>query len=974
LLAVCCAATTALAQYRFDHWTAETGLPQNIITALHQTPEGYLWIATLDGLTRFDGLRFTVFNKSNTPGIRSNRFNCLYEDTQGDLWAGTEVGAITRYQQGQFVTYAAEHGLPAQSVFALTGDGQGHVLALSGNQVREWDPVTQRFKERPLPLFTSGPGRLNWNLPAGFWGANQAGLHLFLHGTWSLLPLPAEVKAPITEVAQADDGGLWLLTAEGRIFQHQQGKASSFVPAPDTRRLTEWRDRTGKNWEIEIGEGLLRKLTIASSGQPVALPPLRVIYEDRDGNLWLGADGQGLYRIRKQIITTLSQEQGLVQRNVYPVYEDHAGTIWVGGWAGGLSQIKAGKITNYTARDGLSAGAVVALGADRAGRLWVATRTDLQTFEQGRFTSVKAQYPLGAPDINAIYQEPTGALWFGTNNGLWRHHNGQTQHFTASNGLPGANVRTMIEAAAGGLWIGCYGGLAHWREGRLTAWTEPDGLPGNTVRSLYEDRDGVLWIGTYDSGLGRFKDGRFTRYTTREGLFNDGVFQILEDDFGYLWMSCNQGIYRVRKQELNEFAAGQRRDITSIAFGKSDGMLNVECNGGLWPAGVKARDGRLWFPTQDGVAVVDPAAVTTNQQPPPVLIEEVRQDRVARDFRDEVRLQPGQGNLEIQYTALCFTNAAQARFKYKLEGLDADWVDAGTRRTAFFSYLPPSSYTFRVIAANSDGVWNTEGKSLRIRVLPPFYRTWWFVTLALLLVVGGVFAVYQYRVTQLERRQAAQQAFTRQLLASQEGERKRLAAELHDSLGQHLVVIKNLALMVLQTPAKGDAQQIADISATASQAIREVKEISYNLRPYQLDRIGLTKAIAALLKKAEAASGIRFIAALDDLQGAFPKEAEINFYRIVQECVNNILKHSQATEAWVTIHHLGQRVRLTIRDNGKGFTPGVAAGEAPGFGLLGIHERAQLLGSQARIHSAPGQGVTTTLEITLPAGDTQHDQ
>lgn len=363
--------------------------------------------------------------------------------------------------------------------------------------------------------------------------------------------------------------------------------------------------------------------------------------------------------------------------------------------------------------------------------------------------------------------------------------------------------------------------------------------------------------------------------------------------------------------------------------------------------------------------MIDPSAVTMNQQPPPVLIEAVWQDRAPVAFRDEVRLQPGQGNLEIQYTALSFANAPHLRFKYKIEELDRDWIDAGTRRTAFFSYLPPGEYTFKVIAANSDGVWNMEGQSLRITALPPFYRTWWFVCLSLAALLGAATLAYQYRIRQLQQLQRAQRKFSQQLIASQESERKRIAAELHDNLGQHLVVIKNLALMFLQKQANGDARQIEDISATASQAISEVKEISYNLRPYQLDRIGLTKAIEALLKKAEAASGIRFVAAIDDLRDALPKESEINFYRIVQECVNNILKHSQATEATVTIRRIGNRLRMTIRDNGKGFTPGAAAGEASGFGLLGINERAQLLGGQASIHSAPGQGATTTLEIAL---------
>jgi signal transduction histidine kinase/streptogramin lyase len=601
--------------------------------------------------------------------------------------------------------------------------------------------------------------------------------------------------------------------------------------------------------------------------------------------------------------------------------------------------------------------------------LWIATHTGVQTFEQGRFTPSKAQYAPGQSGINFIFQDRMGAMWFGTDQGLFRYHNGHEQYFTVREGAPGEVMRSIIDAAEGGVWVGCYGGLMRWRDGKITTWTEQNGLPGNAVRALYEDQDGALWIGTYDSGLGRFKDGKFTRYTTRDGLFNDGAFQILEDAYGYLWMSSNRGIYRVRKQELNEFAAGVRHDITSIAFGKNDGMRNVECNGGLWPAGVRSRDGLMWFPTQDGVAVIDPASVTTNQQPPPVLIEAVLQDREPIPFRDEVRLRPGQGNLEIQYTALSFANAAFSRFKYKLEGLDGDWVDAGTRRAAFFSYLPPGDYTFKVIAANSDGVWNTEGISLRVTALPPFYRTWWFLTLASLSVAGIFFAAYKYRVTQLERKNVEQQAFSRLLITSQERERQRLAAELHDGLSQNLVIIKNRAMISLQRreDAEEAFEQVAEIAEAADHALFEVREIAHNLRPFLIDRLGLTKAIEAVVRKGNAGP-LRFSAKLDKIDSLLPPESEINLYRIIQEGVNNIVKHSQATEAGVTIKRRDQTIEVVIQDNGRGFTPGATqlgqSRNGSGLGLAGINERARILGCRPVIESAPGRGAKISLTIT----------
>ena len=691
-------------------------------------------------------MRFAVFNKASTPGILTNRFTTLYADRRGELWLGSEGGSVTRYTRNGFVTYTSAHGLPASVLWGFTGDEAGNLWVLSGEKILRWDPSRERFVDVDGPKVSRGYGIMAWSERGGFWAVAPEGLRRFVGGTFELHPMPQAVLDDAVYVGEEQDGTLWTATTGGRVARidtqmHAGFRVSSAIrpgmrtPAGEPALRMTWRVPSGRSWPIDLSPVLHRSLTLASSArrQTVAFTAMR---EDRDGNLWLGTDGAGLYRVRKEAVTTYSEAHGLVARNVYPIIQDRNGAIWIGAWTGGLSRFQDGAFTNYTAKDGLAPSGLTALHEDREGRLWIATNGGaVQTFRNGRFAAVAANIVPPGSVVRAMHQDRAGVFWFGTQHGLVRHQDGASTLLTTRDGMAANDVRVIVESrTAGRLWIGGPGGLTRWQDGRLTGWTEDDGLPSRIVRAVHEDDDGVLWIGTYDSGLARLAQGRFTHYTTRTGLFNDGVFQILEDGRGNLWMSSNRGISRVRKQELNELAAGKRREVSSIAYGRGDGMLNVECNGGAWPAGTEARDGTLWFPTQDGVAVIDPAAVSTNPRPPPVVIESFLLDRepvVPVLFDRPLRIAPGRGTFEIGYTSLSFVNPEHVRFRYRLDGLDDDWIDARNRRTAYYSHVPPGQYTFTVIAANSDGVWNTTGSSLQVVVLPPFYRTWWFVTLML---------------------------------------------------------------------------------------------------------------------------------------------------------------------------------------------------------------------------------------------------
>ena len=969
-----CACAVMAAQYRLNGWTAENGLPQNVIRGIAQAPDGYLWIATLDGVARFDGVRFTVFNKSNSPGIASNRFDAMIEDQNGDLWFTGEGGNVTRYHRGSFHTYGPEEGIPANSIRGLAQDSAGILWMLSEESIEKWNEVTGLSDVTPDNLRMHYEP-LYWD-NRGFWAKDRSSLHIFSNGHFVSYTLPGWLDGgSIWNVGIDGDGNVWLETQDGKQGIIPSGKQAVELIDPAHPQAVSYRDPHGHIWKCHVGPRLTRFLDFESSGHPASISFTHLL-EDNEGNVWIGTEGSGLYQLQEQSIDVYSKAQGLVDQDVYPVYQDHLGAIWLGAWQSGLSCFRDGRFTNYTTAQRLPGRLVSALGGDKDGNLWVATHGGLAIFRDGQFHKPPVLLPERSV-AQAILQDRGGTMWIGTTNGLVTYRDGPSRTLTTEDGLAGNDVKVIIEGADSDLWIGGYGGLSRLHDGRFTHWSERDGLPSDNIRSIYEDRDGVIWIGSYDGGLGRFKDGKFTRYSEPDGLFNNGVFQILEDERGNLWMSCNRGIYRVSKQELNEFAEGKRKTITSVAYGKADGMLNVECNGGMWPAGIKTADSKLWFPTQDGVAVLDPKAVRINPQPPPVVIEAALVDRAPLPLQDSLKILPGKENLEIEYTALSFIHSDQIRFRYQLEGLDSNWIDAGSRRTAYYSHLPPGEYEFHVIAANSDGVWNNAGQRLAITVQAPFNRTWWFIALEALAAAALITAAVRYRLSQLQRAQAMQKAFTQQLIASQENERQRIASELHDSLGQRLVVINNLALFAMRAHGKGAAAKdeseepgaLDEISAEAGLAMQETREISYNLRPFQLDRLGLTKAVEGMVRTAASASGIRLTATMDKIDDAFPQDLRINFYRIVQESLSNIMKHSQATEAEVRVTRNKKRIVLSIQDNGLGFDPAARTFKGKsGFGLTGMEQRAHLLKGEYRVRSAPGQGTVTTIEFPILGG------
>jgi signal transduction histidine kinase/ligand-binding sensor domain-containing protein len=966
------------AQYRFDSWDTEDGLPQNTIYAMTQTRDGYLWLTTYDGLVRFDGVRFTVFDKGNTKGILSNRFTCIYEDTEGVLWIGTEYGGLVRYAGGEFKTFADTDGLPSKSLRYIQQDDQGNLVVSADTGIfclrsNKFEPCISGEWARYF--------RVHWGKSGAKWIIDKNGLDKIKNGKTIHHPIQWRDNA-VDEIQFFEDvsGDLWIgaadaviyrITDDGIIRYSREGgeRVENGTVTINALGSVTGADADGNIWLSNSGSGVVvfnpqtRDFKQFTTADGLSSNSIKSIFRDREGTLWIGTDNRGLNRITKQFIRTISDKDGMKETNVYPVLEDSAGNVWVGA-SNGLSRIKDGAVTNYEQFIG-----VQALYEDRVGRVWIGFEQRAGYFENGRFTEMTDV--LGRLSFTSIHQDRTGCFWFGGDYGLVRFKDGNVTHYTVKEGLPSDEIKLVHEDLRGTVWLATYGGLVQIKDNKFITLTEADGLVSNRVRTITEDADGTFWIGTYDGGISRFKDGKFFNYTTANGLFNNGAFRILEDFRGNFWISSNRGIYRVSKSQLNDFADGKIPALTSIAYGTQDGMLNTECNGGRQPAGIKSRDGRLWFPTQQGVVVVDPEAIPFNSIAPPVVIESLKIDNQSVSFpHSAIEIQPGQANLEIAYTGLSLIKSDQVRFKYKLAGINDEWIDAGTRRTAYFSYLPPGNYTFTVIAANSDGVWNTEGKQVRVRVVPPFYRTWWFISLLALSVAVLTLSVYKIRVSQLKQEKKRQEDFSRRLIDLQENERKRIAGELHDSLSQNLVIIKNRAMISLQgrDQAEQAFEQLEEIADAATESLSEVREIAHNLRPFQIDRLGLTKAIEALIRKANTPE-LSVAAELAEIDRILKPEMEINLYRILQESLNNIIKHSSATEANVKITKNEGVIEITIQDNGKGFDLSLTRlGESQngsGFGLIGISERARILGCTPLIESEFGQGTKIYLRVAI---------
>ncbi|HMV83147.1 MAG TPA: two-component regulator propeller domain-containing protein [Blastocatellia bacterium] len=970
-------------------WTTENGLPQNSVTSIVQTPDGYLWVGTFGGLARFDGVRFTIFNSGNTPGMVSNRISTLHVGRDGSLWIGAETGEVTVFRNGRFSFFArfSAGGYSNQVIWSIYEDRGGSVWVCTQEQGMTrfvgGDAARAEFYDRQNGLPSSTIKNVLEDRDGNLWICTKYGLALFQPGpAGSLGTFSTQLKteSQLLRASAHPNGGLWVF-AETTLHRFHQGRLSSHLSYPaKTVAVVPFSEtatgdllfgyNTARLFQLgqpgrASGAATEYKLTAEDKSGQNKIFSVYSLCTDREGNIWMGTIGSGLWRLSRRRVTMLQPVSWRHDAGGGPVLGDRHGNLWFG-TVGGLFRLGAGGFTADFTRDDLRQRGVWRVDAmyeDAAGDVWFGILNGVARYREGRFTEYRLP---GIDRIQSIGGDRRGNLWLGTLQGLVRVGDGRV--YRQTDGLINDDVRFIFEDRAGALWLGTPQGLSRFQDGRFTNYTTAQGLSNNFVRAVHEEPDGTLWLGTYGGGLNRLrphKDSRIAHITTKHGLFDDFISRIIVGDDDTFWLLGNRGIFRVSRRALDEVADGQRSSLTCLVYDKADGMDPSEGQGGFQPAGWRARDGKFYFPTIQGVAVVDPGL--TNPLPPPVQIERLVLDGVDRDPRRPLEVLPGQGNLEIHYTGLSFAKAEQVRFSYRMSEQEA-WQDVGTRRTAYFPQLQPGTYRFSVRAFSPDGVWSEHPASLNIVVKPPFWRTAWFASLVATTLAGLTLLGYRRRVAFYRKRVARQEAFSRELMAAQERERRRIAAELHDGLGQSLVIIQRRGRLCLEDGDDPEAmrEQVEEIVEASGQALEEVRDMIFDLRPRQLDELGLTGAVADLLARVVGVNGWQLDKRLDRVDGLLAKESENNLFRIVQESLNNISKHAAATRVSVSLTRGAGGVELTVTDNGRGFAPEASIANTHarhGFGLRGIRERARLLGGQVLIESAPGQGATVRVNV-----------
>ncbi len=767
-------------EYIHQAWQTGQGLPQNSVLAVAQTPDGYVWLGTEEGLVRFDGIRFTVFDK-HTSGLKDNVIQALLVDRNQNLWIGTNAGGLSRFRNGKFTAYTSANGLSNNSIHTLYEDKRGTIWIGTDGGGLNW------LRNGRFGVYTTADGladnaifSISGDGKGTLWIGTHAGLSRFSGGRFVTFGAKQGLfNDYVRAVLVSQNGVVWIGTNDGLCTLNANGitRLTTKDGLLANTIYTLYQDRAGTLWIGSAGRGLNRyangKLDSYTNKDGLVGADVFAILEDREGSLWIGTSSEGgLNCLKRGPVTTFSKEDGLISNTILGVYQDSEGTLWMGSDQG-LMRWSHGHVTAYTTSQGLPDNLVFSVTEDRQGSIWVGTRRGLARLKNGKITALTAKDGFASDYVLCTYTDREGDVWIGTRSGLSRYDGHEFVTYTTRDGLSNNFVLSLYEDFQGVLWIGTGGGgLNTYKHGKFSAYTTRNGLSSDSVWAIHGDPDGTIWLGTSGGGLDRFRNGKFTAYTSDKGLHDDSVLQILDDHLGRLWLSSDKGVFSVDRSQLNDFADGRVAAITSTVYGTADGMKSPECNGGFQPAGWRTKEGWLYFPTAYGISVVNPANLFKDEIAPQVTIEKVLVDNKRVSFDKPLVVPPGKGQLEFEFTAPSFIAPQKIQFRYMLEGFDKDWTQAGTRRIAYYTNIPHGEYRFRV-RAGIDNLWSTNSPAVSLTLQPYYYQTTGFLVLVILAGVSFCAAVYRLRVSQLKlREQRLVQVVDERTSALQESERQ----------------------------------------------------------------------------------------------------------------------------------------------------------------------------------------------------------
>lgn len=743
-----------MTQYVIASWRDTSGLPADSIAAMAQTPDGYIWLATEHGLVRFDGVRFTTFTRENTPALKTSDIFTIFVDREGTLWVGTRGGGAVTYDGSTFRRVPIR--LLFISGFAQSQDGAVWIAAPGGVSRLLGQDVTTIFRRDGYPGGRVSAVAADRNgvyvaLPTGIVRMDGRSVRVWneQHG------LSSEVQSLLWT-----SRGLFAGTVAGGVDRLSEDRFEAVLPGGSGHAITSMIEGAdGSLWMSSVGGGLLRqfggRLDALTSRDGLSTDSLNQLLEDHEGNLWAATIGGGLLRLTQGSITSILPPESLEAEWILALASGRDGSTWFTTRGGGLYRLQDASLTRYTRADGLLRGLILSIAEDREGSVWIGFDRGLQRLADGRFHTVPVEEGGGEP-VHALTVARDGSVWAGTESGLLHIANGRIRRLTGKDGLTKGPYVSIREAADGTLWLAKPMAVEHYANGRTMSWSSEDGLRARMITSLeIDEKDGSVWVATMGDGVARIRDGRVRTYRVANGLPTDSVYGIVLDRSGHFWMSTGIGLFTIRRNDLDAFDDGRTGKLRTRMFRKPDGLKSNDLSGGFDRPAFRAADGTLWFASTRGLAVVDPDAITTATTAPRVIIESVTAHGARYDAAP-IDVAPAHRQIEIAYTSPTYHSPEATTFQYRLEGFEKEWHDAGTRRTAYYTNVPPGSFRFVVRAQTREGVFAETSKV--IEITPRFYETWLFKIAVALAILLLAIVLHRRRTDALRRHQDALRA------------------------------------------------------------------------------------------------------------------------------------------------------------------------------------------------------------------------